>query len=313
MIDAVPTADPPLGDEAIRHYRERGFLIPEYRLTRALTQELRAACDRMIAADPERRPEHLMNPHLLTWPGEENPFMRVAAEPGILDMVEQLIGPDLVLWITRILCKPAGDGQEVPWHQDGQYWPIRPLGTCSVWIALDPVDRGNGCMRFIPGSHRRETLYGHRTSTRKNLVLDQEVIPGEFDVVSRRAHDSWLSGQHLEPPARGLDTPLLSGQLAFRPYDPQCFQLTGIRGHRPAAHAGAWRGPIGSERFRARSRHVDGAPGNAENLKVANAVHAPNTRPPAGRPATPRRSPPPPDRVCHRKPRARCARRRLPC
>ncbi len=181
MIDAVSRTAPRLDDEAVRHYRERGYVVPDYRLPRALTNALRAGCDRLIAADPETRPEHLMNPHLVPWRGAENPFMRVAGEPAILDMVEQLIGPDLILWITRILCKPAGDGQEVPWHQDGQYWPIRPLGTCSVWIALDPVDRDNGCMRFIPGSHRREALYDHRISSRENLVLDQEVVPGEFD------------------------------------------------------------------------------------------------------------------------------------
>lgn len=175
------TADARLGDEAIRHYRERGYVIPDYRLPATLLAQLREGCDRIIAASPETRPEHLMNPHLIQWPGAANPFMEASSHAAILDMVAQLIGPDLILWITRILCKPAGDGHEVPWHQDGQYWPIRPLGTCSVWVALDPVDRGNGCMRFIPGSHRREALYRHRVSSRENLVLDQEVIPEEFD------------------------------------------------------------------------------------------------------------------------------------
>jgi hypothetical protein len=170
-----------LDDDEIRHYRERGYVIPAYRLPETLVDELRNACDRLIAADPDTRPEHLMNPHLVRWPGARNPFMQVAGYAAILDMIEQLIGPDLILWITRILCKPAGDGHEVPWHQDGQYWPIRPLGTCSAWIALDRVDRDNGCMRFIPGSHRRDELYRHRVSTRKNLVLDQEVVPEEFD------------------------------------------------------------------------------------------------------------------------------------
>jgi hypothetical protein len=186
-----------LGESGIRHYRERGYLMPAYRLPATLLGDLRDACDRVIAADPDTRPEHVMNPHLMQWPGAGNPFMEAACHSAILDMVEQLIGPDLILWITRILCKPAGDGQEVPWHQDGQYWPIRPLGTCSVWIALDRVDRGNGCMRVIPGSHRRESLYPHRVSSRENLVLDQEVIPEEFD------------------PESAVDIELESGQMSF--------------------------------------------------------------------------------------------------
>ena len=181
MSHATTQSDLRLGEEDVRHYREQGYLIPHYRLPEAQCTALRTACDRLIAADPETRPEHLMNPHLVPWPEGSNPFMQVAAHAAILDMVEQLVGPHLILWITRILCKAAGDGQEVPWHQDGQYWPIRPLATCSVWIALDAVDRHNGCMRFIPGSHTRDTLYRHRTSTRKNLVLDQEVMPDEFD------------------------------------------------------------------------------------------------------------------------------------
>lgn len=181
MNEAMAKSDAGLNQTELRHYRDRGYVIPEYRLPGTVTDALRDACDRLIAADRGTRPEHLMNPHLVPWPGGSNPFMEIARDAGILDRVEQLIGPDLVLWVTRILCKPAGDGQEVPWHQDGQYWPIRPLGTCSVWIALEAVDRGNGCMRFIPASHRREALYAHRTSTRDNLVLNQEVIPEEFD------------------------------------------------------------------------------------------------------------------------------------
>ena len=110
-----------------------------------------------------------------------NPFMAAARQPGILDMLEQLIGPDLVLWITRVLCKPAAKGREVPWHQDGEYWPMRPLATCSVWMALDPVSTANGCMRFIPGSHKQQELYRHHVTDRDNLVLNLELDRDQFD------------------------------------------------------------------------------------------------------------------------------------
>ena len=134
-----------------------------------------------MAARPEVRPEHVLNPHVASWPEGPNPLLELARDPGILDVVEQVLGPDLILWIVRILCKPPGDGQEVPWHQDGQYWPIRPLATCSVWIALDPATPENGCMRFIPGSHKREALYRHQVISRENTALDQEVVPEELD------------------------------------------------------------------------------------------------------------------------------------
>jgi ectoine hydroxylase-related dioxygenase (phytanoyl-CoA dioxygenase family) len=112
---------------------------------------------------------------------EENPFMTAAQHPQILDMVEQILGPDIVLWITRVLCKPPATGREVPWHQDGEYWPMRPLQTCSVWIAIDPVSVSNGCMRFIPGSHQREEMYRHHVTDRKDLVLSLELDQDQFN------------------------------------------------------------------------------------------------------------------------------------
>ena len=52
-------------------------------------------------------------------------------EPEILDLVEQVIGPDIILWGCHVFCKPAGDGLETPWHQDGQYWPQSSSGMNS--------------------------------------------------------------------------------------------------------------------------------------------------------------------------------------
>ena len=123
-------------------------------------------------------------------------------------MLEQLIGPDLVLWITRVLCKPAAKGREVPWHQDGEYWPMRPLATCSVWIALDPVSTANGCMRFIPGSHKQRELYRHHATDRANLVLNLELDQDQFD-------EAEAVNVELEPGQMSLhDVRLIHGSAA---------------------------------------------------------------------------------------------------
>ena len=87
----------------------------------------------------------------------------------------------MILWGSQVFCKPAFTGKAIPWHQDGQYWPIRPLATCSVWIALDDVSPENGCMRTIPGSHASGSVYRHRVTDRKDVVLDQGVEPSQFD------------------------------------------------------------------------------------------------------------------------------------
>jgi ectoine hydroxylase-related dioxygenase (phytanoyl-CoA dioxygenase family) len=183
----------------VQHYREYGYVIPEYRLPQPLLQRLRSAVDQIIADYTDVAPEDLANPHMLA-PTEgplRNPFMAAARHPDIVKIIEQLIGPDIILWITRILCKPAHVGREVPWHQDGEYWPIRPLATCSVWVAIDAATPENGCMRFIPGSHQREALYRHHVATRDNLVLNLEVDFDQFD------------------PAQAVDVVLEPGQMSL--------------------------------------------------------------------------------------------------
>src|SRR5215471_8077010 len=172
-----------LSEQELHRFHEEGYVIPRYRLPADLLQRLRAGVDRVLATYTDVAQEDLANPHMIppTEGARVNPFMEAARHPQLLDMLEQVLGPDLVLWITRILCKPPVKGREVPWHQDGEYWPMRPLATCSIWIAIDPVSTTNGCMRFIPGSHQRKELYKHHVSDRKDLVLNLELDRDQFD------------------------------------------------------------------------------------------------------------------------------------
>lgn len=102
-------------------------------------------------------------------------FMELARHPMVLDAVQQLIGPDFLLWGCQVFCKPGGTGMEVPMHQDGNYWPIRPLTTCTVWVALDRSDVGNGCLRVIPRSHISREQYTHEKTDSADVVLNQYV------------------------------------------------------------------------------------------------------------------------------------------
>ena len=172
-----------LTQQEIEHYQKRGYVIPDFRLPDALLSRLKQGLDGLLATYTDVAQEDLANPHMLppTEGSKINPFMGAAQHPALLGMIEQLIGPDIILWITRVLCKPAVKGREVPWHQDGEYWPMRPLATCSAWVAIDPVSPVNGCMRSIPGSHKRKELYRHHATNRENLVLDLELDQDQFD------------------------------------------------------------------------------------------------------------------------------------
>ncbi len=164
-----------LTPEDIRVYRRDGLVVPDYRLADDALSMLREAVDRLIADHPDIRPEALSGPHnpwgqsaqLMGSVG----FLEFCRTPDILDMVEQLIGPDIILWGSQMFAKPPGDGKAVPWHQDGKYWPLDPLATITVRIAIDGSDRENGCMQYIPGSHNTQRLERHEPDPREDTAL----------------------------------------------------------------------------------------------------------------------------------------------
>jgi hypothetical protein len=187
-----------LTSEELATYRKEGLVIPRYRIAAERLARMRASFERLLKTNPDVRPEMLLGVHIENgYAGGvrgHSDFLEYALDPDILDLVEQVIGPDIVLWGTQIICKPGGDGMEVPWHQDGEYWPIRPLATCTVWIALEDSLPENGCMRYIPGSHQRQQVLSHHLSDRDDLALNQQLDPGTFDE-SQARDDALEAGQ----------------------------------------------------------------------------------------------------------------------
>lgn len=174
-----------LTPEEIARYREDGWVRPSLRLPPARVAAMRDALDELIARNPGVRPEKLVSAHIEGDNGEgvrgSAAFLDLARDPQIVEIVSQLIGDDVILWGCHVFCKPPGDGYETPWHQDGHYWPIRPLATCTAWVALEPSDTGNGCLRVIPGSHRERRLHEHLHEDRTDLTLQQRLAHGAFD------------------------------------------------------------------------------------------------------------------------------------
>jgi ectoine hydroxylase-related dioxygenase (phytanoyl-CoA dioxygenase family) len=172
----------------IEAYRRDGYVVPALRVDPARVARLRATLDRLIAENPGIRPERLVSAHIEGKNAEgvrgSADFLDLAREPSIVAAVASLIGPDVILWGCQIFCKPGGDGMEVPWHQDGHYWPIRPLATCTVWVALDPSRAANGCLRVIPGSHRKRELLAHMKEDRADVVLNRRAVDGTFDAAT---------------------------------------------------------------------------------------------------------------------------------
>lgn len=180
-----PAALPHLAAEEIARYRREGWLVPRFRLPHDVVATLREALDDLIRANPGVRPEKLVSAHVAGDNGEgvrgDARFLDLALDPRIVEIVSGVLGDDLILWGCHVFCKPAGDGYETPWHQDGHYWPIRPLANCTVWVALEESTAQNGCLRVVPRSHARGILHEHLHEDRTDLTLNQRMADGVFD------------------------------------------------------------------------------------------------------------------------------------
>ena len=98
----------------------------------------------------------------------------------MLDYVEDLLGPNFVLWGSHFFCKIPGDGTQVAWHQDARYWPLKPHKTVTAWLAVDDSDEQNGAMRVIPGTHQTG-IVKHEDSSLPGNQLALQVKKGEID------------------------------------------------------------------------------------------------------------------------------------
>ena len=97
----------------------------------------------------------------------------IATNPLLLDHIEDLLGPNVVLWGSHYFCKMPADRREVPFHQDATYWPFRPFKTVTAWLAVDDVSPNMGPMCFLPGSHRHGKLAWRQRT--EDVVLGLEV------------------------------------------------------------------------------------------------------------------------------------------
>ncbi len=182
-------------------YQREGYLKFGRIFTYSEMLTLREHVDEMIAALPEgKRPEEMDVPHFA------DPWLfRYLTHPRVLDVIEGLIGPDIVLWSSHFIAKPKGNGKAVPWHTDGAYWNRRldPMDVVTLWLAVDPSVVENGCMRVIPGSHRTYKsamdAYQPVDSARNvfsirlapELVDEERAVNLELAMGECHFHDAW--------------------------------------------------------------------------------------------------------------------------
>ena len=150
-------------------FRRDGFLVVPSLVSEAEIAELRAHCADIVAGRVAREllGEHVMYAEAAD---AERAYSRIhmlhrrlelheryLLQPRVLDVLEALIGPDVLALQTMLFLKPPGsDGQG--YHQDSYYIPTLPDSLCGAWIAIDRADEENGCVWFTTGS-QHEPIY----------------------------------------------------------------------------------------------------------------------------------------------------------
>ena len=186
-----------LTSEELKTYRDDGIIIPRISLgidaVAALQHKLDSFLSEQGITDADYVPDII---------DRDPSWLKIGSMPEILDAVEKIIGEDIIIWGSALFCKAGKGGRATPWHQDGHYWPIRPLETVTAWIAIDDVNTENSCLRVIPGSHRDRVSYSHDVDNSDQIILNQvlksehlqsapprdiELAPGKFSI-----HDVYL-------------------------------------------------------------------------------------------------------------------------
>ncbi len=160
-----------------RRYERDGFIFPVAVLTPEEACAYRRAYEGL---EPRLALAGLSPPHAqchlhFPWAFE------LATHAAILDCVEDLIGPDILVHSTTCFSKPAHDPGFVSWHQDAYNWRLDEPRLVSAWVALTASTPENGCMRALPGTHLRRLSHEQRPHPDNMLKLTGLNVQLEFD------------------------------------------------------------------------------------------------------------------------------------
>ena len=109
-------------------------------------------------------------PHLLVpWIAD------LIRNPKILDAVEDVLGPDILCWSSQFFAKDAHDPGYVSWHQDSTYWGLSTAEVVTVWLAFTPSTTQSGCLRVVPGSHKKQVEHRDTYNQTNMLSRGQEI------------------------------------------------------------------------------------------------------------------------------------------
>ena len=182
-----------LTSEQVQFYQEHGYLAGIKVLDDEQIEVLRDELQELVdpshpgnglfyefnsneSADPKKILFHALGAWRIT-PG----FHDVLWNPAFCVPASQLLQGPVRFWHDQLFYKPARHGGVVIWHQDYSYWTrTQPMAHLSCWIGLDDSTRENGCVHYVPRSHRWNLL------PRSDFASDMDTILGVLSDEQKR-------------------------------------------------------------------------------------------------------------------------------
>ena len=186
--------------QQVADYWEKGYAAPAQVLSFEQAADFRAGFETYEISKWGRSGRAYEDADGWEWLRKPHRYARwafeLATHPRVVDAIEDILGPNVMLWDSKLFPKLARSASYVSWHPDGTYLGLESLtDVLTAWIALSDSLPENGAMRAIPGSHKHGQLQHSATFADGNLLLNGQVIEG------------------IEP-AAAVDIPLWAGEIS---------------------------------------------------------------------------------------------------
>jgi len=201
MLPSIPLMDGHLSQKQVERYNDDGFLFPvpvmdpeEARTARAELEAIEAEwldSGLPLPLNTYRR----VNSHIVM------PMVaRIAKDARVLDVIEDILGPDILIYSAEFFIKEPRTTQTVSMHQDLTYWGLGATqGLVTAWLPLSPSTPASGCMDFVRGSHKNPILPHEDTFDANNLLSRGQEVRVEVadrDKVAVEIHPGQMSLHH---------------------------------------------------------------------------------------------------------------------
>lgn len=157
-------------------FRETGLLSPLPLLGSDEVQPVMEVLDTLTRSRGGTLPPILRaKPHLLI-----PELWRLVTHPVVVSQVGAILGEDLLCFGSSLIWKPAAKELHVSWHQDATHWGLSRPDAVTVWLALTPSTRENGCVLAVPESHGTQLGHDH-PEDENNMLGRKEVVRCNID------------------------------------------------------------------------------------------------------------------------------------